>query len=140
LNSNTGRVLSVNVGQARPIAAKSGLSGIDKRPVQGAVSVRAPGPKGAAGSGLAGDAIVLEVASPRLPCRTFAVWLEEQGWVKTFTERALPGAYLCVVAPGMVAAGDRIEVVDRPAHDITIGSMFRALTSPMNSHRTPTEG
>jgi MOSC domain-containing protein YiiM len=130
LNSNTGRVLSVNVGQARPIAAKSGLSGIDKRPVQGAVSVRAPGPKGVAGSGLAGDAI----------CDRENHGGDEQGWVKTFTERALPGAYLCVVAPGMVAAGDRIEVVDRPAHDITIGSMFRALTSPMNSHRTPTEG
>jgi MOSC domain-containing protein YiiM len=54
---NIGRVLSVNVGQARPIASKSGMSGIDKRPIEGPVSVRAPGPKGAAGSGLAGDAV-----------------------------------------------------------------------------------
>ncbi|MEO8694028.1 MAG: MOSC domain-containing protein [Acidimicrobiales bacterium] len=192
---NIARVLSVNVGQARPIAAKSGMSGIDKRPVAGAVSVRAPGPKdsgphGAVGSGLAGDAVcdrenhggedqavyayaredldvwqalldrplvsgsfgenlttvgidvtaalvgerwrigehlVLEVTSPRLPCRTFAVWLGRQGWVKTFTERALPGAYLRVVEPGMVQAGDQIEVVDKPSHSVTIGSMFRAL-------------
>ncbi|WP_432484131.1 MOSC domain-containing protein [Kineococcus esterisolvens] len=50
-----GRVLSVNVGELRPIAAKGGTSGIDKRPVSGPVRVRAPGPKGVGGSGLAGD-------------------------------------------------------------------------------------
>ena len=50
-----GRVVSVNVGRERPIAAKGGTSGIDKRPVQGPVAVRAPGPKGVGGSGLAGD-------------------------------------------------------------------------------------
>jgi len=51
------RILSVNVGRQRPIAAKSGTSGIDKRPVDGPVAVRAPGPKGTGGSGLAGDHI-----------------------------------------------------------------------------------
>jgi len=53
----TGRVLSVNTGRERPIAAKAGTTGIDKRPVSGAVAVRAPGPKGTGGSGLAGDHI-----------------------------------------------------------------------------------
>ncbi len=52
-----GSVVSVNVGRERPIAAKGGTSGIDKRPVQGPVAVRAPGPKGVGGSGLAGDHI-----------------------------------------------------------------------------------
>lgn len=47
----------MNIGQARPIASKSGTSGIDKRPVPGPVAVSAPGPKGVGGSGLAGDAI-----------------------------------------------------------------------------------
>ena len=50
-------ILSVNVGERRPIAAKSGTSGIDKRPVDGPVAVRAPGPKGTGGSGLVGDHI-----------------------------------------------------------------------------------
>ncbi|NIZ90725.1 MOSC domain-containing protein [Kineococcus rubinsiae] len=50
-------ILSVNVGERRPIAAKSGTSGIDKRPVVGPVAVRAPGPKGTGGSGLVGDHI-----------------------------------------------------------------------------------
>lgn len=55
-----GRVLSVNVGRERPITAKGGTTGIDKRPVDGPVAVRAPGPKlaGRTGaSGLAGDHI-----------------------------------------------------------------------------------
>jgi MOSC domain-containing protein YiiM len=52
-----GRLVSVNIGRERPIAAKGGTSGIDKRPVTGAVEVGAPGPKGVGGSGLAGDHI-----------------------------------------------------------------------------------
>ncbi|WP_337059389.1 MOSC domain-containing protein [Kineococcus sp. G2] len=55
MREQSGRVLSVNVGAERPIAAKGGTSGIDKRPVDGPVAVRAPGPKGVGGSGLAGD-------------------------------------------------------------------------------------
>jgi MOSC domain-containing protein YiiM len=50
-------ILSVNVGERRSIAAKSGTSGIDKRPAEGPVQVRAPGPKGVGGSGLVGDHI-----------------------------------------------------------------------------------
>ena len=52
-----GRLVSVNVGSQRPIDAKSGTSGIDKRPVRGPVAVEAPGPKGTGGSGLRGDHI-----------------------------------------------------------------------------------
>ena len=75
-----------------------------------------------------GDRCVLQVTSPRIPCRTFAGWLEDQGWVRRFTLRGAPGAYFSVVAPGVVRAGDPIDVVRRPAHDVTIGLMFRALT------------
>jgi MOSC domain-containing protein YiiM len=75
-----------------------------------------------------GDALVLEVACPRIPCRTFAGWLAEHGWIRRFTRAGRPGAYLRVVAPGSVRPGDPIDVVHRPAHDITIGVVFRALT------------
>jgi MOSC domain-containing protein YiiM len=71
----------------------------------------------------------LEVTSPRIPCSTFATWLEEQLWVRRFTERGAPGAYLRVIVPGSVAAGDEISVVHRPAHDVSIAMMFRALTT-----------
>jgi MOSC domain-containing protein YiiM len=75
-----------------------------------------------------GDQVVLEVAVPRIPCGTFAHWMAEQQWVKRFTVRAIPGAYLRVVTAGQIRAGDRIVVVDRPGHDVTVGVTFRALT------------
>jgi MOSC domain-containing protein YiiM len=76
-----------------------------------------------------GDTCVLEITSPRIPCRTFAGWLEEQLWVKRFTERGAPGPYLRVITPGLVSAGDPITVIHRPEHDVTIEMMFRALTT-----------
>ena len=54
------RVLTVNVGRAEPnpLARRGGVSGIGKRPVDGRVAVRAPGPKrGGLGSGIVGDAV-----------------------------------------------------------------------------------
>jgi MOSC domain-containing protein YiiM len=75
-----------------------------------------------------GEQVVLEVADPRIPCGTFARWMAEQGWVKRFTVRAVPGAYLRVIVPGEIRAGDPVVVVSRPEHDVTIGLTFRALT------------
>ena len=75
-----------------------------------------------------GPRLVLEVSTPRIPCRTFAGWLAEHGWIRRFTRAVRPGAYLRVVEPGPVQRGDAIDVVDRPAHDVTIGVVFRALT------------
>ncbi|OII61068.1 MOSC domain-containing protein [Streptomyces sp. CC53] len=76
-----------------------------------------------------GGSVVLEVTTSRIPCRTFASWLGERGWVKRFTERAAPGAYLRVVEPGEVRAGDPVEVVYRPDHEVTVGLVFRAQTT-----------
>jgi MOSC domain-containing protein YiiM len=74
------------------------------------------------------DGLVLEVSSPRTPCRTFAEWLAIRGWMKTFTTAATPGAYLRVVERGTVRAGDAIAVTSRPDHDVTVGTVFRAMT------------
>lgn len=186
-------LLSVNLGVPRSSpATRIGVTGIDKRPVDGPVEVRAPGPRGAEpGSGAVGDHILdlghhggddqalyayaredldewaaalgrelaggafgenlttrgldvtgaligerwrvgpevlLEVSLPRIPCNTFAHWMDERGWIKRFTERAAPGAYLRVMRAGHIRAGDPVEVVERPDHDVTIGLTFRALT------------
>ncbi|RAJ71825.1 MOSC domain-containing protein YiiM [Streptomyces sp. Amel2xB2] len=75
-----------------------------------------------------GERVVLEASSARIPCRTFASWLDERGWVKRFTERAAPGAYLRVIEPGVISGGDEIRVVHRPDHEVTVAFLFRALT------------
>ena len=75
-----------------------------------------------------GPDLVLEVTCPRIPCGTFQGWLGERGWIKRFTEEVRPGAYLRVVTPGSVGAGDPVEVVHRPGHDVTVALVFRATT------------
>jgi MOSC domain-containing protein YiiM len=47
--------------------------------------------------------------------------------IKTFTKAAIPGAYLRVISPGTVRAGDQVVVSDRPDHDVTVALVFRAI-------------
>jgi len=75
-----------------------------------------------------GRELLLEVSCPRIPCGTFQGWLERDGWIKQFARAALPGAYLRVIEPGPVSAGDPVRIEHRPAHDVTIAVTFRALT------------
>lgn len=181
---------SVNI--ARPIANPDkdvDCTGIDKRPVTGAVEVRDPGPRttglgsGAVGDYIGdtanhggsdqalyaftredldaweqrlgrtlrngffgenlttrdidvndslagerwqiGDTVVVEVTDPRIPCSTFRGWIGEKGWLKRFTEVGRPGAYLRIVVPGFICAGDEIVVVDRPGAGTTISQAYR---------------
>ncbi|SMF15426.1 MOSC domain-containing protein [Streptomyces sp. Amel2xC10] len=189
------RLLSVNLGRPKSVPYTDnpqGVTGIDKRPVEGPVHVAAPGPKGVAGSGLAGDAVcdlrhhggddqavyavaredlddwerelgrplghgafgenlttegldvsgarigerwrigptvVLEVTGGRIPCRTFQGHLGEKGWVRRFTQKAATGAYLRVIEPGEIRAGDAIEIVHVPDHDVTARMEFQATTT-----------
>ena len=189
------KLLSVNLGRAKAVSYTDnpeGVTGIDKRPVEGPVRVAAPGPKGIGGSGLAGDAVckkqhhggddqavyavaredlddwgrelgrtlpngffgenlttsgadvsgaligerwrigsevVLEITSARIPCGTFQGHMGEQRWVKRFTQKGAPGAYLRVIQPGEIRSGDPVEVVHRPDHEVTVALAFRAMTT-----------
>jgi MOSC domain-containing protein YiiM len=73
-----------------------------------------------------GDEVVLEVTSPRVPCLTFAEQMGEPHWIKRFTAHGATGAYLRVLEPGRIQAGDRIEVFSRPDHQVTMGFYFQA--------------
>ena len=189
------KLLSLNLGRATAVPytdQPDGVTGIDKRPTDGPVRVSAPGPKGTAGSGLAGDTVchlrhhggddqavyavaredlddwerelgrplgngsfgenlttlgldvsgarigerwrigsevVLEVSCGRIPCLVFQAHLGEKRWVKRFTQKGAPGAYLRVIEPGEIRAGDAIEVVHRPGHEVTVALQFRAVTT-----------
>src|ERR1700748_1237970 len=89
------------------------------------------GPNGAliGGRWRIGPDLILEASAPRIPCGTFQGWLAQAGWIRRFTLAAMPGAYFRVVEPGEIQAGDPIEIVHRPDHDISIAMSFRALTT-----------
>jgi MOSC domain-containing protein YiiM len=76
-----------------------------------------------------GASALLEVTCPRIPCGTFQGWLAEEGWIKRFTVAAVPGAYLRVIEPGEISAGDPVAIEHRPGHDVTVAITFRALTT-----------
>lgn len=76
--------------------------------------------------------VVLQVADVRIPCNVFKNWMRESGfdakaWVRRFAAEGRPGPYLRVLQPGQLAAGDPIDVVDRPGHGVTVSMMFRAM-------------
>ena len=70
--------------------------------------------------------MLVQVTAPRIPCVTFQAWLDEPQWVRRFAAARRPGAYLRVLQPGTVAAGDPVEVVSRPAEAVTIAESMAA--------------
>jgi MOSC domain-containing protein YiiM len=76
-----------------------------------------------------GQDVVLQVTAPRIPCSTFRGWMGEKGWAKTFTAAGRPGAYLRVMTPGVISAGDPIEIIHRPDHQVTVTLFFKATTT-----------
>jgi MOSC domain-containing protein YiiM len=47
-------------------------------------------------------------------------------FVHRFADAARPGTYLGIEIEGEIGAGDPIELLDRPDHEITIGTVERA--------------
>jgi MOSC domain-containing protein YiiM len=176
-------VVAVNVGRAKPLPGKSGMSSIDKRAVDGRVPVRRLGLEGDSQTDTANHggpeqavyayatedldhwagllsrelrpgqfgenlstrgldttgaligetwrigSALLQVSCPRMPCVVFQNWLAEPHWVKRFTDEGRPGAYLRVLEEGEFGAGDDVVIEDRPDHDVSIGLVFRAMTT-----------
>ncbi|MEU1886922.1 MOSC domain-containing protein [Micromonospora sp. WMMD987] len=181
----TGRVVTVNLGvvtEAQWAGAASGRSGIDKRPVDGPVTVHTDGVAGdfigerahhggpdqavyayaqedaqwwaaelgrdvrpggfgenlttwavdvtgaVIGERWAVGSTLLQVTKPRTPCTTFVGFWGVPDLIRRFTVEGRPGAYLRVLRAGALEAGDPVEVVDRPAHGVTVGEVFRAMS------------
>ena len=74
-----------------------------------------------------GSEVQLEVTAPRTPCVTFAGHVEQPHWVSRFTDRGDVGAYLRVLVPGSITAGDRVHRLAVPEHGITVREVFIAL-------------
>ena len=71
--------------------------------------------------------VELEVCQPRLPCAKLALRLGEPAMVKRFAQASRPGAYLRIVSEGSLGAGDRIDVLSRPAHGVTVRAVSDAI-------------
>jgi MOSC domain-containing protein YiiM len=64
---------------------------------------------------------LLEVRQPRVPCFKLGLRMGDPRFPSKFARAGRPGAYLAIVEEGEIAAGDRIEIIDRPDHDISVG-------------------
>jgi MOSC domain-containing protein YiiM len=67
--------------------------------------------------------VVLEVTQPRFPCYKLATKMEDSHFVQRFAAAGRPGAYLRIVEEGEMGAGDMVEVVHRPDHEMTMREM-----------------
>jgi MOSC domain-containing protein YiiM len=72
--------------------------------------------------------IEVQVTAPRIPCATFATFWEVPDLVARFVSAGRPGAYLRVLVGGTIEAGDDVEVLEVPDHDVTIADALRIHT------------
>ncbi len=70
---------------------------------------------------------LLEVRQTRIPCFKLGLRMGDPTFLKTFAKARRPGAYLGILEEGDVGAGDTIEVVFRPDHEVTMALMTEAL-------------
>lgn len=71
-----------------------------------------------------GEQVLLEVTQPRTPCATFGRHVQQEHWVRRFAEAGRVGAYLRVLQPGQVRAGDAVVVEHVPDHGVTVQGWF----------------
>lgn len=67
--------------------------------------------------------VLLQVRMPRTPCQNLALRVGIDGFHLRFNATGRVGALLKVLEPGVVEAGDPIEVVDRPTHSVTVADL-----------------
>ena len=180
--AGSGRIAAVcTVAELFPVPERDLMSGIDKRPVQGPITLLPHGvlgdvqgdrenhggifkavyafsrevreayaaarrqelPDGSFGENLVttgqdtDETVIgerwrvgtaeLEATCPRNPCGTFAAWMRDRRWGRSFTAGGRAGAYFRVLTKGRTSPGDAIEVLHRPSHGVTIGDAFRGL-------------
>ncbi len=63
---------------------------------------------------------VVQVSEPRTPCWKVGLRMGDPAFPRRFAASGRPGMLLRVLQQGVLQAGDSIEVLDRPAHGITV--------------------
>ena len=77
--------------------------------------------------------VLLEVSEPRFPCWKLGVRFGDPRMLKRFSLALRPGAYLRIAEEGELAAGDAVEIVERPDHDLTIAGFAHAYLEDRDS-------
>lgn len=78
----------------------------------------------------------LAVSEPRFPCFKFNAAMGFSQAVKMMAQSAYSGAYLAVIHPGMVTAGDAIELIPGP-REVNLRELFRARMPRTSSGGAP---
>src|SRR5262250_1222895 len=68
---------------------------------------------------------VLEISEPRIPCWRLGARMNDKLFPRRFTEALRPGSYFRVIVEGSVGAGDEIQRIERPDHELTIRDVLR---------------
>ncbi len=69
--------------------------------------------------------VVLEVASPRIPCVTLATRMDDPAFAKRFRQAARPGAYCRVIREGDVRTGEVVRLEPYTGATLSIEESFR---------------
>ena len=70
-------------------------------------------------------AVVLEATSPRIPCDTLSIRMQDKGFGLAFRQAERPGIYFRVLNGGEIRAGDTVTLVEGDSSDVTILDLFR---------------
>jgi MOSC domain-containing protein YiiM len=73
---------------------------------------------------LAGTAVVM-VTEPRMPCYKLGIRFGRSDILKRFLASGFTGFYFAVLQEGNVAAGDRIELIERDRNDVRVSDITR---------------
>jgi MOSC domain-containing protein YiiM len=71
--------------------------------------------------------VELRVTAPRVPCFKLEARMGVPGFQRRFLHAGRPGAYFAIVREGTLQAGDAVEIVHRPGHDVTVALVVETL-------------
>lgn len=70
--------------------------------------------------------VLLQVTQPRVPCFKLGIRMGDHHFPRRFAKAGRPGAYLSIIEPGELGSGDTVQIVHRPDHALTIGTVERS--------------
>jgi MOSC domain-containing protein YiiM len=86
------------------------------------------------GDSLRAGTALLRVTQPRIPCYKLGIRFGRADMVKKFQLSGRSGFYFSVVEEGDVAAGDRVEIVERSEFVVTVAECVQIYYDRKNSH------